>query len=339
VSAPAFHSALPSSRFGASRNKTDFAPRTLTFRQDFSEAIMYFRRRHLGLACSMLFSTVHAATIKNDGVESSLTRESAQEELYRWKVAATHADAAYLEQLLTSDYTDVSKSGAVLDRSAIIESTRKRSRNTDPVERSRNQVVQLQGVLASVHSLVSDTIDGAPVKVLYTDDLIFEGGRWRAFYSQQSVFPNSDTVPELSPVSTEEQAESVTGCEPQPDVDDVGESLKQLRHAWLAAEIRGNAGFLTCLLSPAYQETNYRGSSRGREALIRYSAKRADANKPIPAAVEQVALVHGDAAVVRNLWSGEIGGRPTKMWLADTFAKVNGVWRVIYTQQSAIPSP
>lgn len=296
-------------------------------------------RQCIVLACSIIFSTGHAATIKSDAVEPRLTRESAQEEIYRWKVAATHGDAAYLESLLTSDYTDVSISGAVLDRTAIIERTKQRAKNTDPVARSKNQVVQLHGVLASVHSLVSDTISGAPVKVLYTDDLIFEDGRWQAFYSQQSVFANPETVPDLQPVSTQGQAEPVTACQPQPDAADVGEGLKQLRHAWLAAEIRGNTEFITCLLSPGYQEANYRGLSRGREALIRSSLQRADANKPIPAAVEQVALVHGDAAVVRNLWSGEIGGRSTKMWLADTFAKVNGVWRVIYTQQSAIPGP
>jgi hypothetical protein len=304
---------------------------------DLSEAIMNFWRRRIGLACTIVFSTGQAATIKSAAVEPRLTRESALEELYRWKVAATHADAAYLEGLLTSDYTDVSMSGAVLDRTAIIERTKKRSRNTDPVERSTNQVVQLHGTLASVHSLVSDTLGGAPVKILYTDDLIFEGGRWRAFYSQQSVFANPETVPDLKPVSAQGQAEPTARCPSQSGAADVGDTVKQLRHAWLAAEIRGNAEFLTCLLSPGYQEANYRGSSRDRDALIRVSLQRADANKPIPAAVEQIALVHGDAAVVRNLWSGEIGGRPTKMWLADTFAKVDGAWRVVYTQQSAIP--
>jgi hypothetical protein len=263
---------------------------------------------------------------------------SAKEVFYRWRVAQGHGDTSFIEKLLSADYVGVTWREKTLSRADSIAASRKQPRNADVVARATSEFVQLFGNHASVHALVSEHLNGEVQRVLWSADFVYRHGRWQVFYSQQTLV--ADAVADAAVLTLS----GVTGgnspapqtCDSPADEADANAWLPALRHRWLAAEIRGDADFLACLLAPDYNDVDYHGKSRNREALIDYSKKHADADKPVPPSVPQIVTIDGDSAVVRNLWTGQLNGKTARIWLADTFVRDNGRWRAIYSQQTLV---
>jgi hypothetical protein len=278
--------------------------------------------------CAGSIATSAAAT-------EGISVESATKALRQWEVAASKGDAAYLDRLFTPDYVELSWHEHVRERAEVIAATKK-SKHAEPVARTLREFVQLLGDHASIHSLIEQPIDGRPQRILSTVDLVHRDGRWKAFYSQRTLV--ADTITDakvLTEVPAATPAAQPTCALPEPGMD-VGAYLIDMRHQWLAAEIRGDSAFLECLIAPNYNDVDSRGGSRPRQSLVDYSVQHADANKPIPPPVPQIATINGNSAVVRNLWSGKMGDKEVKVWLADTFVREGGRWRAIYSQQTLV---
>jgi hypothetical protein len=264
--------------------------------------------------------------------------ESVKDAWREWQVAASRGNTSVLEKLFTQDYASVDWHERTQNRAEAIAAASKRPKNSRALPPPTDQFIQFFGHQASVHALLTESSNDKPQRILATADFVYRDGRWQLFYSQQSLIADATADAKVLPsldARGESSAASQTCASSEQD-SDIGTYLIGLRHKWLEAEIRGDTSVLDCLLAASYSDANYLGSSRDRRALIERSAKHADANKPIPPPVPQIATVNGDSAVVRNLWSGSLNGKEVRVWLADTFVRENGQWRAIYSQQTLV---
>jgi hypothetical protein len=264
--------------------------------------------------------------------------ESVKDAWQHWRAAAGRGDTQFLEKLFTPDYVSVDWHEKTQNRAEALAAAALQPKNSVSVPASVDEFIQFFGYQASVHALIAGVRNNKPQRILSTADFVFQDGRWKLFYSQQSLIADATTDGQVLPPPDARAGNTPAspGCSSSEAGPDIGAHLIHLRHKWLESEIRGDTRFLECLLAPHYSDANYVGSSRGRAALIERSQKHADPDKAIPPPVPQIATVNGDCAVVRNLWSGPLNGKEVKVWLADTFVRENGQWHAIYSQQTLV---
>jgi len=290
-------------------------------------------RKSLIIPCAAVLSiATSVAHAKAPGIESL------EDTWSQWQVAANLGDISFLEKLLTPDYVSVDWHEKTQNRAETITAAGKQPKNSNPIPPPTDEFIQFFGDHASVHAIVTRSLNNKPQRILSTSDFVYQNGRWKLFYSQQSLIADATADAKVLPAQEArgENPPLSQACSSSEQSSDVAAHLISLRHKWLESEIHGDTSFLDCLLAPNYSDVSYLGSSRGRAALIETSQKHADPNKPIPPSVPQIATVNGDSAVVRNLWSGSLNGKEVKVWLADTFVRTNGRWRAIYSQQTLV---
>lgn len=113
---------------------------------------------------------------------------------------------------------------------------------------------------------------------------------------------------------------------------------------WLQAEISGDTGYLAQLLLPDYRSVSADGSVHPRAAILAHAAK----NRGSDQARRQVeawrkthpshpsVVIQGDTAVL-SFQAGD-AATPDVVRSADIFVYVDGHWRALYSQHSAVPT-
>lgn len=113
-------------------------------------------------------------------------------------------------------------------------------------------------------------------------------------------------------------------------------SIKQVEHAWTEAFLKGGTEYLQCQLAPDYVSVSAKGVPRDRNTIIDAARKNAGKAAPMPELPEPTIQIYGDAAVVRSATAAAPDGKYPAMYSSDTFAFVNGTWRAVYSQHTAV---
>ncbi|WP_404629509.1 nuclear transport factor 2 family protein [Dyella ginsengisoli] len=113
---------------------------------------------------------------------------------------------------------------------------------------------------------------------------------------------------------------------------------------WLQAEVSGDTAYLAQLLLPSYRSVSPDGSVHPRAAILAHAAK----NRGSDQARRQVeawrkthpshpsVVIQGDTAVL-SFQAGD-AATPGVVRSSDIFVYVDGHWRALYSQHSAVPT-
>ena len=111
---------------------------------------------------------------------------------------------------------------------------------------------------------------------------------------------------------------------------------------WLQAEVGGDTAYLGQLLLPAYRSVSPDGSVHPRAAILAHAATNRGSDK----ARRQVeawlkthpsqpsVVIQGDTAIL-SFYAGD-AGTPGVVRSSDIFVYVDGHWRALYSQHSAL---
>jgi hypothetical protein len=117
-----------------------------------------------------------------------------------------------------------------------------------------------------------------------------------------------------------------------PAVKDRDEqSVRDIEHVWLTAELRGDTATLQCLLDDSYVTLGYDGTLRSKALIIQHAAQNQGKNLPIPT-VPLTIIVDGDAATAYGVQDKhDQDGKPLKVYFADSLLFHDGAWHATFS--------
>jgi ketosteroid isomerase-like protein len=111
-----------------------------------------------------------------------------------------------------------------------------------------------------------------------------------------------------------------------PDQRRDEDTIRRIEHDWLAAEMRGDARFLQCLLTPDYVNMGKDGTKHPGSDVIAHARNNAGKHREVPP-IESTIVVNGDAATAYSRSkTRDQAGAWQHVYFVDTFLFRNGAW-------------
>ncbi|MEO7730430.1 MAG: nuclear transport factor 2 family protein [Kofleriaceae bacterium] len=103
-------------------------------------------------------------------------------------------------------------------------------------------------------------------------------------------------------------------------------TIRRIEHDWLAAEMRGDASFLQCLLMPDYVNIDKAGHKHPGSDIIAHALNNVGKDREVPP-IESTIVVNGDAATAYSLSkTRDKAGVWRDVHFIDSFLFRNGAW-------------
>jgi len=128
---------------------------------------------------------------------------------------------------------------------------------------------------------------------------------------------------------------------PVPQPAEVAQELKLLERKWGAALVSGDAKILGEILDDTYMDTDESGNQRDKSSVLA-SAKAGDLKLTSLqlSGMKIHSFVYAAVVTGRQTQSGTFKGQklPHVVVFTDTFAIIDGKWKVVASHRSAVPS-
>lgn len=120
---------------------------------------------------------------------------------------------------------------------------------------------------------------------------------------------------------------------PHPKTHDE-QSVRDVEHAWLVAEMSGDIKTLGCLLDDDYTNLSFDGKTYTKADIVKHAAAHKGKNLPLPV-VELTVLVHGRSATAYAVQQKhDQDGKPLTVYFADSLEFHNGAWHPYFSVDS-----
>jgi len=114
-------------------------------------------------------------------------------------------------------------------------------------------------------------------------------------------------------------------------------SLKRVEDRWDEAFMRGETGYLECLLAPEYASVSPKGV-HDRAWELEHAAKNKASSAPITEVPGMSFEIYGTTGVMRLFKPASADGKQKAQYMADIFAFQDGAWRAVYSQHTPVES-
>lgn len=105
----------------------------------------------------------------------------------QWSIAFLHGDTEFMRCLLIPEYTEITRSGELKYlRDELDMATRNRGRNLNVPELPKAEVLMHENVAVAYGLTNIQGPDGKPHPRRFADSYIWDNGRWRVFFSEQT---------------------------------------------------------------------------------------------------------------------------------------------------------
>lgn len=120
-------------------------------------------------------------------------------------------------------------------------------------------------------------------------------------------------------------------------------SLEAAAQAFDDAQLHHDRGAISGFLAPDFQYVTRKGLLLGRDAFITNTTDSKETLEPFVVSDHRVLQLGPDAGIASGnaIVRGTLNGKPfaDRFRYADVFARRNGLWVVVYTQVTSLPTP
>ena len=118
----------------------------------------------------------------------------------------------------------------------------------------------------------------------------------------------------------------------QPDAA----TVQRLEMAWSEAYLRGDTGFMSCLLAPDFTEIMRSGELKTLSDELAMAEKNRGKDLKMPELPKVQVLLHENVAVAYgNSIVQRPDGKQESRWYSDTYLWKDGQWHAFFAQQTA----
>jgi hypothetical protein len=103
--------------------------------------------------------------------------------------------------------------------------------------------------------------------------------------------------------------------------------------AWVEAIENGDRTALSCILDPAFLDSNWKGQIITREQMLDRVAHKP---RPVLKLSDLHVTLHGQAAVVRGINTQSFSGQSAAVRFTDVFIYRGGRWRAVAAQETVV---